>query len=238
MGAGSMTRDCKMPFAAVLILLVAGGCASAPKQDARISEEVYSWPEYSARTTEGAIYQASRNGSLFEDVRARRVGDVVTVVLSERTNATQSASASTSKDNAISTQNPTLFGRLFGFRAGGVSSTPLNLENSLNSSKSFNGEGGSEQSNQLTGDVTALVIEELPNGYLRIRGEKLISINKGDEYIRLTGIVRPVDIQANNTILSTMVANAEISYGGKGMIADASDMGWMGRFFNSRWWPF
>ncbi len=225
-------------IAALIVLLAVSGCASAPKQDNRISEEIYSWPEYSTTTTEGAIFQASRNGSLFEDVRARRVGDVVTVMLSERTNATQSASANTSKDNSINVENPTLFGRLFGFRAGGVSSTPLNLENSLSSSKSFNGEGGSEQSNQLTGDITALVIEELPNGYLRIRGEKLISINKGDEYIRLTGVIRPVDIQANNTILSTMVANAEISYGGKGMIADASEMGWASRFFNSRWWPF
>ncbi len=233
-----MITDYRTILTALLVLLIASGCASAPRQDTRISEEVYSWPEYSTRTTEGAIFQASRNGSLFEDVRARRVGDVVTVVLSERTNATQSASASTSKDNSIQTQNPTLFGRLFGFRAGGVSSTPLSLENSLNSSKSFNGEGGSEQSNQLTGDITALVIEELPNGYLRIRGEKLISINKGDEYIRLTGVIRPVDIQANNTILSAMVANAEISYGGKGMIADASEMGWASRFFNSRWWPF
>ncbi len=228
----------RLPLAALLILLIVSGCASAPKQDTRISDEVYSWPEYSPQTTEGAIFQASRSGSLFEDVRARRVGDVVTVVLSERTNAAQSASASTNKNNAIDIQNPTLFGRLFSFEAGGLSSAPLTLENHLNSSKTFNGEGGSEQSNQLSGDITALVIEELPNGYLRIRGEKLISINKGDEYIRLTGVIRPVDIQANNTIVSAMVANAEISYGGKGMIADASEMGWASRFFNSRWWPF
>jgi flagellar L-ring protein precursor FlgH len=108
----------------------------------------------------------------------------------------------------------------------------------LAGNRSFSGEGGSEQSNQLTGNVTATVVEVLPNGYLRIRGEKLISINKGDEYIRLTGVVRPVDIQADNSILSTMVANAEIAYGGTGMLADASEMGWLGRFFNSRWWPF
>jgi len=233
-----MIHFTRLPIAVLLILMIAGGCASAPEKDTRISEEDYSWPEYSPQTTEGAIFQASRNSSLFEDVRARRVGDVVTVVLSERTNATQSASASTSKDNSINIENPTLFGRLFSFRAGNLSDTPRTLENTLSSNKQFNGEGGSEQSNQLSGDITALVIEELPNGYLRIRGEKLISINKGDEYIRLTGVIRPVDIQANNTILSAKVANPEISYGGKGMIADASDMGWASRFFNSRWWPF
>lgn len=233
-----MSDDCKPILVALLALLLASGCATKPQQDNRISQEPYSYPEYSVKTTEGAIFQASRNGSLFEDVRARRVGDVVTVVLTERTNAAQSASATTNKDNSIEIRNPTLFGRLFGFRSGEISGSPLNLENSLSSTRSFNGEGGSEQSNQLTGDVTAVVIEELPNGYLRIRGEKLISINKGDEYIRLTGVIRPVDIQANNTILSTMVANAEISYGGKGMIADASEMGWASRFFNSRWWPF
>lgn len=228
----------KLICLAALALVVASGCATTPVPEERISQDAYVYPEYEDQRTAGSIYQASRAGSLFEDVRARRVGDVVTVVLQEQTTAAHSASASTSKDNSVNTENPTLLGRVFGFSAGGISSTPLNLENSLNSNRSFSGEGGSEQSNQLTGNITALVVEELPNGYLRIRGEKAISINKGNEHIRLTGVVRPVDIQADNTILSTKVANPEISYGGRGMIADASEMGWMSRFFNSRWWPF
>lgn len=228
----------RLPVLLLPLALLAAGCASGPKHDARISQETYSYPEYSERTTAGAIFQGSRGSSLFEDVRARRVGDVITVVLLERTNAAKSASTSTSKDNSINIQNPTLFGSPFAFSSSLLGGSPRSLENSLGSSRSFTGEGGSEQSNQLTGNITATVVEELPNGYLRIRGEKLISINKGDEYIRLTGVVRPVDIQADNSILSTMVANAEISYGGTGVLADASEMGWLSRFFNSRWWPF
>lgn len=218
---------------AILILAAAvtAGCASAPQHETRIPQEVYSYPQYSEYTTPGSIYQAGRGSSLFEDVRARRVGDVITVVLAERTNAAKSASSSTSKNTSVDIANPTLFGRPF-------SSGSNTLEMGIGANRSFTGEGGSEQSNQLTGNITATVVEMLPNGYLRIRGEKLISINKGDEYIRLTGVVRPVDIQADNSILSTMVANAEISYGGTGMLADASEMGWLGRFFNSRWWPF
>lgn len=222
----------------IALALLATGCATGPRNDTRISQDVYSYPEYPERTTAGAIFQNGRGSSLFEDVRARRVGDVITVVLLERTNAAKSASTSTSKDNSINIQNPTLFGSPFSFSSDLFGGSPRSLENSLGSSRSFSGEGGSEQSNQLTGNITATVVEELPNGYLRIRGEKLISINKGDEYIRLTGVVRPVDIQADNSILSTMVANAEISYGGTGVLADASEMGWLSRFFNSRWWPF
>jgi flagellar L-ring protein precursor FlgH len=189
-------------------------------------------------TTPGAIYQAGRGSSLFEDVRARRVGDVITVVLQESTNAAQSASTSTSKDSSVNLANPTLFGNPFSFGSSLLGDSRRNLQTDIGGSRSFSGEGGSQQSNRLTGNITATVVEVLPNGYLRIRGEKLISINKGDEYIRLTGVVRPVDIQADNSVLSTMVANAEIAYGGNGVLADASEMGWLSRFFNSKWWPF
>src|SRR5690554_2098374 len=102
---------------AVLILVgsLLGGCASTPRNDTRISQEPYSWPEYPVATTPGAIYQAGRGSSLFEDVRARRVGDVITVVLQESTNAAQSASTSTSKDSSVNLANPTLFGNPFSF---------------------------------------------------------------------------------------------------------------------------
>ncbi len=233
-----MHRLSPLALITVLIAILAAGCAGAPRHDTRIAQNTYTYPEYSERTTPGAIFQTGRGSSLFEDVRARRVGDVITVVLLERTNAAKSASISTSKDSSVDVQNPTWFGSPFSFSSGLLGGSARTLENSLGANRSFSGEGGSEQSNQLSGNITATVVEELPNGYLRIRGEKLISINKGDEYIRLTGVVRPVDIQADNSILSTMVANAEISYGGTGVLADASEMGWLGRFFNSRWWPF
>jgi len=114
----------------------------------------------------------------------------------------------------------------------------LTLEQALSSNKNFSGEGESAQSNNLTGSITAMVVEVLPNGNLRIEGEKTIAINQGDEHVRVTGIVRPVDVRTDNTVSSTLVADAVISYGGNGVIADASEMGWLSRFFNSKWWPF
>lgn len=222
----------------VLVLAaLAAGCATGPARET-IEHEVYSYPEEPRTATPGAIFQVGSGTSLFEDVRPRRVGDMITVVLAERTDAAQSSSTSTSKDNAIDIRNPTLFGAPFGFGVGGLSDSRRNLQNDLSSSRSFSGEGGSEQRNELSGSITATVIEVLPNGYLRVRGEKRIAINKGREYIRLTGVVRPVDIQPDNTVLSTLVANAEIDYGGSGLLADASEPGWLSRFFNSRWWPF
>jgi flagellar L-ring protein precursor FlgH len=220
---------------ALIFLGLTGGCAT---QHVSMISDDYEYPEYSVPRTEGAIYQEGRGGTLFQDVRARHVGDTVTVVLMEKTNAAKSASTNTKKDNNIAIDNPTLFGNPVSFNLNPISGATRTLENNLSSSKKFGGEGDSAQSNELSGSITATVIKVLPNGYLKIRGEKQISINTGDEYIRITGIVRPVDIQSNNSISSTMVANAEISYGGKGVIADANDMGWLSKFFNSKWWPF
>jgi flagellar L-ring protein precursor FlgH len=81
------------------------------------------------------------------------------------------------------------------------------------------------------------VLKVLPNGNLMIRGEKWLTLNNGDEYIRLTGVIRPKDINSNNTILSTKVANARIQYAGTGSFADANEQGWLTKFFNSSWWP-
>lgn len=221
----------------LLCVVFAAGCATGPARET-IAHEVYSYPEEPTTATPGAIYRTGSGTALFEDVRPRRVGDMITVLLAERTDAAQSSSTSTSKDNAIGISNPTLFGAPFGFGIGGLGDQRRNLENDLSSSRSFSGEGGSEQRNELSGSITATVIEVLPNGYLRVRGEKRIAINKGREYIRVTGVVRPVDIQADNTVLSTQIANAEIDYGGSGLLADASEPGWLSRFFNSAWWPF
>lgn len=222
----------------LLVAALAAGCASTPKHASGISEDIIRHAEPAQPATAGAIYRVGLSSPLFEDIRPRRVGDIITVMLVERTNASKSASTSTSKDNSVDIANPTLFGNPFSFGVGPLGSNPRTLENSLESSKTFDGEGESAQSNQLTGNITAVVTEVLPNGYLRIYGEKVISINQGDEHITLSGIVRPADILADNTISSTLIAGAEISYGGTGVVADTSDMGWLGKFFNGKWWPF
>lgn len=232
-----MRRVLPMLFT-LLAAALAAGCASTPKHASGISEDIIRHAEPAQPATAGAIYRVGLSAPLFEDIRPRRVGDIITVMLVERTNASKSASTSTSKDNSVDIANPTLFGNPLSFGVGPLGSNPRTLENNLESSKTFDGTGESAQSNQLTGNITAVVTEVLPNGYLRIYGEKMISINQGDEHITLSGIVRPADILADNTISSTLIAGAEISYGGTGVVADTSDMGWLGKFFNGKWWPF
>ena len=107
----------------------------------------------------------------------------------------------------------------------------------LNQTSSFTGEADADQSNSLTGSISVNVIQVLTNGNLIVRGEKWITINNGDEFIRLTGMIRPQDISADNQIKSIKVANARIQYSGTGSFADTQKMGWLARFFNSSWWP-
>jgi flagellar L-ring protein FlgH len=179
----------------------------------------------------GTVYN-SGSFDLFMDLRARSVGDILTIMLVERTNASKESSTSTAKGTSVDTGFPIIAGRPV--TANG---TPV-LNNELKSDNSFDGQAGSSQSNRLDGSVTVTVAERLPNGNLLVRGEKLITINQGEEFVRLQGIIRPVDIGPENTVESTKVADATITYSGKGALADANRPGWLGRFFNSPWFPF
>jgi flagellar L-ring protein precursor FlgH len=217
-----------------LLALTLGGCAS-------VSGPTRGEPHYAptmppvvqpSEVNEGAIYQTGFDVRLFEDVKARRVGDILTVVLSERTQASKSATTETGKETGIEVPAPTIFGRPV--TNGGV---PI-LETEIESTTDFTGEADSDQSNQLSGSITVTVAQVLPNGNLIIRGEKWIGINQGDEFIRLEGIVRQNDVRPDNSVLSTQVADARITYGGTGTLADANRQGWATRFFNSPIWPF
>jgi flagellar L-ring protein FlgH len=182
--------------------------------------------------TEGAIYQAGREMVLAENPVAHHVGDVVTIVLNEQTAAQKSATTSTSKDTTVTLPSPTLLGK-----AVTIHGTPI-LENNMNNATKFAGQGASAQSNSLTGYLTATVLKVLPNGNLFIAGEKQIGLNQGNEYIRVTGVVRPIDLASDDSIPSYRVASAHITYSGKGAIADANAQSWLSRFFNSPWAPF
>ena len=184
----------------------------------------------------GTIYSPmSYRMALFEDLKARRVGDILTIKLVEKTNASKSADTNVDKDTDVSVTNPTLFGVSPSFQVG---SKTLTLENSLASSKSFAGKGESNQSNSLDGDITVTVAEVLGNGDLLVRGEKILTLNRGHEQIRFSGVVRTADIAADNTVLSTRVADATIIYVGEGEVADASKNGWLTRIFLSVFFPF
>ena len=179
-----------------------------------------------------SIYQSGSAWYLLEDIKPRRVGDMLTVTLQEKTDAKKQADTETKKatDNQITALN---------FLGAPVTYNDRQLlDTKLKSQYDFKGEADSQQSNSLTGSVTVTVVEVQANGNLVVQGEKWVTINKGDEYIRLRGIVRPSDINPDNTISSERVANAQIQYSGEGTIANANEQGWLAKFFNSIWMPF
>lgn len=183
-------------------------------------------------TANGAIYQAGYDIPLFENAVARRVGDVLTVRLVENTNASKSSKTSTAKATAVTLPGPTIGGRPVT-----VNGTEI-LSGGMQNDASFDGEGSSSQSNRLNGDITVTIAQRLPNGNLVVRGEKWITINQGRELVRVSGIVRPIDIEADNSVPSAKVANAAITYAGRGALADANAPSWLARFFMSPKLPF
>ncbi|MGH7879903.1 MAG: flagellar basal body L-ring protein FlgH [Candidatus Binataceae bacterium] len=182
--------------------------------------------------TNGAIYQVGRDVSLFENPIARHVGDIVTIVLNEATDAQKSATTTTQKSTSDTLPGMSLFGSPVTIRGSSV------LSANINDASKFDGQGDSKQSNSLNGYITATVAKVLPNGNLYLKGEKKIWINQGQENVLVSGVIRPIDLSPDNSIPSSKVANARISYGGKGAIADANAQGWLSRFFNSPWTPF
>ncbi len=220
----------RLIFVAVVIMTLVG-CDTLPKRDpefAPVQPSVLQKP----RVNNGAIYQANNDVRLFEDISARRVGDVITVKLIEKIQAKKNNNLNVSKDNNIKVTVPNLLGASPGLLLG------QNLESELTTKNAFTGSGGANQSNSLTGDIAVTVYAVLPNGSLKVRGEKRVTLNQGNEYIRLSGIIRPIDIDATNTVLSSKIADATIMYTGDGAAADASKPGWFSRFFTSALFPF
>ncbi len=180
--------------------------------------------------TSGAIYREGPGMRLFSDRKAREVGDIVTITLSERTQASTRANTAITKESTNTTSG-TVFGAPV--TVGGQDI----LDNSLTSSRDFAGDGNSTQSNQITGTLTAQVVQRLPNGNLVVQGSKELTLNQGNELIQVQGIIRPADIGPDNTVASNRVADARIVYGGRGPVARSNAMGWLDRFFNGAWFP-
>ena len=181
--------------------------------------------------TDGAIYQAGQEMALFADLKARRVGDVLTIILNESTNASKSAITKTTKSSATADTATTIFGK--SITTKGV---PI-LDTTLSGSNTFDGEGSSSQGNSLVGSLTVTVTDVQANGNLVVQGDKSLKLNQGEEFIRISGVIRPADIATNNTVTSDKLADARISYSGKGVIDSANRMGWLTRFFNSVFAP-
>ncbi len=210
--------------------LAAAGCETVqpPMQNDPFFAPKYPVAAAPAPQTSGSLFATSGYTSLYDDAVARRVGDIITVTLNERTRSSKSASTSVSKEATNDMTEPTIMGKR-------LTVPPANnlVLNALNNESEFTGNGNSDQSNSLSGNIAVTITEVLPNGSFVIRGEKWMRLNQGDEYIRISGMIRPVDVDSSNTIDSTRIANARISYGGKGTINDSQRMGWLSRFFTS-----
>lgn len=228
--SGSLSnRSILCIFAGMLSLLEA--CTPIPQRDpafAPVAPADLRPPVQSS----GSIYQAGYDTRLFEDQTAKRVGDILTIKLLEKTQARKADDLNTKKDTSMSVTAPTLWSMGASLLMG------HDLETSMESTKEFKGTGAADQSNSLSGNISVTVVELLPNGNLSVRGEKRVTLNQGDEFIRLSGIVRPVDITSSNIITSDKVADVTIMYVGEGAMADASKMGWLARMVNSAWFPF
>ena len=166
----------------------------------------------------GAIYKDSAAGLFATDTRASHVGDILTVSLTEDFAASKSQSASSAKSDSFSVDLPAIIdaqGNDANLTAGGATT--------------FSGTGAAAQRNSLRGQISVTVTRVFQNGNMEIVGQKQMMLNNGDEYIRLSGIVRPEDISADNVIVSNRIANAQISYLGAGDTADTGKKGWLSK---------
>ena len=172
----------------------------------------------------GSIFQASDGyAALYEGTRARRVGDPLTIVLTERTSASKSAGSQLDSSGGFGLTPPST-GPLSLFKPSDVA---------MSGNRNFKGSGTADQSNALSGEVSVTVAAVYPNGTMLVQGQKRVTLNRGDEFVQIKGIVRPADIDANNRVPSTRVADARIAYTGKGDVARAGRQGWLSRFFQA-----
>ncbi len=213
------------------LLLSVAACSSAPKEELDFSPAE---PNIIIKddSDNGSIYKVTNNRFFFEDIRARRVGDVINVILDERTDATKSATTNANRGTSIGIPSPTLFGGALTGKGRDL------LANEITASTDFAGTADSSQSNRLNGSVAVVVDRVMSNGNLWIKGQKNLTLNQGSEVVRVSGLVRAVDITPENTILSNQIADASITYGGTGLLADSNRAGWLTRVFTSRLWPF
>ncbi|TFW23608.1 flagellar basal body L-ring protein FlgH [Duganella callida] len=217
-------------LSALLAALSLAGCAQLQPPPVRlgpIDEPPPVARNNGPRGTSGGVFSNEAPMSLTSDSRAFRIGDVVTINLQETTQASKKAGTSYSKNSADNINAPNILGKSFGKAAVG-----------LGASNTFAGDATSTQQNALSGAITVIVQEVLPNGLLRVSGEKTLTLNNGEEFVRLRGYLRAADIDADNQVSSQRIANARIAYSAQGTLADSQQPGWLSRFFNGPLMPF
>lgn len=221
-------------FAVIGVVLGVGGCAAVQEPQANDPYFAPLQPEMPSRplVNSGSLFAQNYSNSLYSDNKARHEGDIITVVLKERTQASKNAKTEMKKDSSTSVEP------MIGLGGRNVSVAGNVLQFGAESASDYKGDAKADQSNSLVGNISVNVLQVLNNGNLVIRGEKWLTLNTGKEYIRLTGVIRSQDVDVNNTVESTKIANARIEYSGTGAHHGGQSPGWLSRFFNGPLWPF
>jgi flagellar L-ring protein FlgH len=217
--------ECVMTALLAFAVLAGAGCASSNTVSVHQPMTVRPSTAQVQANANGAIFSSIDYRPLFEDRRARKVGDTLIISINEKINASKDSSTKTDRTGSVTAAVPTLFGvpgkSLQGLSVGGSSAS------------SFEGKGEVASNNSFTGTMTVTVIEVLPNGNMLVSGEKQIGINRGTEFIRFSGVVNPANIVGDNSVSSVQVADARIEYRANGPLDETQVMGWMQRFFLS-----
>ncbi|WP_439143605.1 flagellar basal body L-ring protein FlgH [Planktotalea sp.] len=204
---------------APLLLCALGACSTYVEDEAsRAFQPVMPEALYRTGPADGSIYHANAPGLFAVEQRASKVGDILTIALNESFQATKSQTATAAKSDSLSLSVPNLL------------NVPVA---STGSAQNFEGNGAAEQSNSFTGLVTVSVVRVMSNGNLEVLGQKKLTLNNGDEYVRVSGLVRQSDISPTNVVNSNRLANAEITYIGAGDLADTAKRGWIPKAFSS-----
>jgi len=212
---------------AMLVAALAAGCAQLPREPLvhqPMTARAESYAQLQPRRSPGAIFQDGPGANaLFEDRRPRNIGDILTIVINEKVNATKNSGANASRagsTTSVFAAIPKLIGGLLDGQ-----------DTKLSGTNSLTAKGGANANNTFSGVITVTVVDVMGNGNLLVSGEKQMGINQGTEFIRFSGVVNPRTVSGNNTVPSTLVADARIEYSAKGYIDEAQTMGWMQRIF-------
>lgn len=215
-------------YAAVVMSLTLGACSTYVEEVASknfmpvLPEEPLAEP-----TIDGAIYNRQSQGLFATERKASKVGDIVTISLDESFNASKSQSAATGKTDSYAIDLPN------GLMNDILGRSVKSEDYALGTTQSFNGTGTASQSNAINGLVSAAVVRLFSNGNLEVMGQKKLTLNNGDEYVRVSGIVRPQDIGVGNIVNSNRLANAQITYIGAGEVADTAKRGWLSKLITT-----
>ena len=222
-----------------LVLLIAAlltGCGAKSHEVTAITEPLEEPVAVNPKPKSPGTLWNGDEGNWLADVKARRVGDIVTVIIKEKASASKVATTATDRSSTMAAGISSLFGLEKSVPAGNSNVTPSALIDT-NYDNKFSGSGKTTRAEDLVATLTTQVIEVYPNGNMKIRGGKSVTVNNENQIIYLTGIVRLYDVMADNTIDSGNILNAQISYTGKGSVSDKQTPGWLGRILDNTW-PF